>query len=191
MSVGYGMLAKEKEVNCSPACSGAAEDLSRATSWWSNDTPWATRQNIKKTKSTRTEKKLTYLYKILEVEAFSSCARILGERSTIHSLPALFSFSVEISLRTLIPLFTPGLVQSGSASWDDCDRVFPDKLCVNLFPERVPTQCLDSGIVSPLRLCWVKGVCVFRCNLPPALLGEWPGSITCHSGNPGGGTDTE
>ena len=24
-------------------------------------------------------------------------------------------------------------------------------------------HCLDSGIVSPLRLRWVKGVCVFRC----------------------------
>ena len=25
--------------------------------------------------------------------------------------------------------------------------------------------------------------CVFRCNLPPALLAEWPGSFTCHCGN--------
>ena len=43
--------------------------------------------------------------------------RILGERSTIHSLPALFFiFLMEISLRTLIPLFRPGSVHSGSAS---------------------------------------------------------------------------
>ena len=34
-------------------------------------------------------------------------------------------------------------------------------------------------------LCRVKGVCVFRCNLPPALLAEWPGSFTCHCGNAG------
>ena len=27
--------------------------------------------------------------------------------------------------------------------------------------------------------------CVFRCNLPPALLAEWPGSFTCHCGNTG------
>ena len=30
-----------------------------------------------------------------------------------------------------------------------------------------------------------QGVCVFRCNLPPALLTEWPGSFTCHCGNTG------
>ena len=55
------------------------------------------------------------------VVAFSSFAMILGECSTIHSSPALFFFfffffEVEISLRTLIPLFTPGSVHSGSAS---------------------------------------------------------------------------
>ena len=44
---------------------------------------------------------------------------------------------------------------------------------------------LDSGIVSPLRLRWVRGMCVFRCNPPPALLAEWPGSFTCHCGNMG------
>ena len=54
----------------------------------------------------------------------------------------------------------------------------------------VPTLCMDSSIVdssivSPLRLCCVKGVCVFRCNLPPALLAERPGSFTCHSRNTG------
>ena len=45
--------------------------------------------------------------------------------------------------------------------------------------------CQDSGTVSPLWLCWVKDVCVFRCNLPPALLAEWPGSFTCPCSNPG------
>ena len=29
------------------------------------------------------------------------------------------------------------------------------------------------------------GVCVFRCNLPPALWRKWPGSFTCHCGNTG------
>ena len=72
---------------------------------------------------------------------FSSLSKILGECSTIHSLPALFIylfifFSVEIGSRTLIPLFTPGSVYSGSASWDDCDRVFPDMLRVSSFPDR-------------------------------------------------------
>ena len=28
-------------------------------------------------------------------------------------------------------------------------------------------------------------VCVFSCNLPPALLAEWPGSFTCYCGNTG------
>ena len=30
-----------------------------------------------------------------------------------------------------------------------------------------------------------NGVCVFSCNLPPALLAEWPGSFTCYCGNTG------
>ena len=45
----------------------------------------------------------------------------------------LFFFKVEISSRTLIPLFRPGSVHGGSASWDDCDRVFPDELLVSSF----------------------------------------------------------
>ena len=44
---------------------------------------------------------------------------------------------------------------------------------------------MDSGIVNPLRLRWVKGVCVFTCSQPPALLAEWPRSFTCHCGNTG------
>ena len=39
-----------------------------------------------------------------------------GEDLTIHSPPALFFFLMEISSRTQIPLFVPGLVHSGSAS---------------------------------------------------------------------------
>ena len=42
-----------------------------------------------------------------------------------------FFFEVEITSRTLIPLFRPGSVHSGSASWDDCDRVFLEELCVS------------------------------------------------------------
>ena len=30
-----------------------------------------------------------------------------------------------------------------------------------------------------------QGVCMFRCNLPPALLAEWLRSSTCHCGNTG------
>ena len=73
--------------------------------------------------------------------------RIVGECWTIHSPPPLFLvcfwFRVEISLRALIPLFTPGLVHSGSASWDDCDRMFPDELRESLFSDRFPRYALS------------------------------------------------
>ena len=68
--------------------------------------------------------------------------------------------------------FMPGSVFSGSTSWDDCGRMFPDLLRV-------------SALVNPLRFCWVKGVCLFRFNLPPAVLAEWSGSFTYHCGNTG------
>jgi len=32
---------------------------------------------------------------------------------------------------------------------------------------------------------------MFSCNLPSALLAEWPGSFTCYCGNMGGGTNTK
>ena len=48
---------------------------------------------------------------VIVVVAFSSLAKILGEGSTIHSPSALF-----LSSRTLIPLFRPGSVHSGSRS---------------------------------------------------------------------------
>ena len=88
-----------------------------------------------------------------------------------------FFFKEEISSRTLIPVFMPGSVHSDSSSWDDCGRMFSDKLRVSSFP--------DSGIVSLPRLRWVKVVCVFRFHLPPALLAEWSGSFTCHCSNTG------
>ena len=87
-----------------------------------------------------------------------------------------FFFKVEISLRTLIPLISPGSVHSCSVSWDDCDQVFPDEVWA-------ATLCLDSGLVSPLQVCLVKGVSMFRRNLPPELLAEWLGSFTCHCRN--------
>ena len=116
----------------------------------------------------------------------SSCAMVFG-RMFDNSFPAcafFFFFKVEISSRTLIPPFKPGSVHSGSASREDCDWVFPDELCVSLFPERFP-HYVWTAAVSPLWLCWVKVICVFRCNLPPALLADWPGSFTCHCGNTG------
>ena len=74
---------------------------------------------------------------VVVVVAFSSRARILGEYSTNYSPSTLF-FKVEISSRTLIPLFRPGSVHGGSASLDDCGRKFYDKLSVSSFPEMFP-----------------------------------------------------
>ena len=107
---------------------------------------------------------------------YEDCGRMFD--NSFPTCAFSFFFKVEISSRKRIPLFRPGSVHSGSVSWDNCDREFPDEVRVSSFP--IPTLCLDSSIVSPLRLQWVKGVCVFRCNLPPALLAEWPGSFTCH-----------
>ena len=51
------------------------------------------------------------------VVAFSLHVRILGERSTVHSLPALFFFfKFETRSRTLIPLLRAGSINGGSVS---------------------------------------------------------------------------
>ena len=57
-----------------------------------------------------------------------------------NSIPAcaFFFFKVEISSSTLIALFRLGSVHSGSASKEDCDRVFPDELRVSSFPDTFP-----------------------------------------------------
>ena len=56
-----------------------------------------------------------------------------------NSFPActFFFFKVEISWCTQIQLFRPRSVHSVSAH---CDRVFPDELCVSLFPDRSHTM---------------------------------------------------
>ena len=110
--------------------------------------------------------------------SFSACAFFFLSFFLSFFLFFFNFFWVDISSRALIPLFRPGSAHSGSVSWDDCGRVFPDVLRVNSFP----TLCLDSGIVSPLR---VKCVCVFMCNLPPALSVEWPAYFTRHCSNTG------
>ena len=102
-------------------------------------------------------------------------------------MPVLFLyifFKVEISSHKLTPLFRPGSVHSVSASWDDCDWVFLGELRVSSFPEKIPTHCLDSDIACS-DFDGSKPICVFKCNLPPALLAEWLGSFTCHCSNTG------
>ena len=71
-------------------------------------------------------------------------------RMSDHSFPAcaffFFLSSVEISSHTLIPLFRPGLVHNGSASRDDSGWVFPDTLCVSLFPDRLPHYAWTAAL---------------------------------------------
>ena len=56
-----------------------------------------------------------------------------------NSFPAFTLFlQVDISSHKLIPFFWPGSVHGGSASWDNYDKVFPDKLRVSSFPDRFP-----------------------------------------------------
>ena len=118
------------------------------------------------------------------VVAFSTLVRILGERSTIDSPPALKMFFLYWSwdwfAHTNSTPHARGSVHSGLASWDDCGQMFPDKLRVSSFPDRFPHYALTEAY-----FVWVKGVCVFRCNLPPALLAEWPGSFIRNCSNMG------
>ena len=92
----------------------------------------------------------------LYVMALSLLARIWGECSTIHSLPALFFFKVEICSHILIPLFMPGLVHSGSASWGNWGQVFPDKLWVNSFPERFPHSAWTVALSAHSNFVWSR-----------------------------------
>ena len=64
---------------------------------------------------------------------FSCLQEFGGECSSILSPPVLF-----LLLHTLIPLFRQGSIHSGSASWDDCGRVFPDELHMSSFTDRFP-----------------------------------------------------
>ena len=81
----------------------------------------------------------------------SSLERILGECSTIPSLPSLrfsflffffFFFSSSFKWRFArahyFHSFMPESVHSGSASWDDCGRMFPDKSRVSSFLNMFP-----------------------------------------------------
>ena len=64
-----------------------------------------------------------------------------------HSIPPalFFFFFLSGEKLTVIPLFTPGSVNSGSASWDDCGKVFTDKLRVSLFQDRFPNYAQTAA----------------------------------------------
>ena len=69
------------------------------------------------------------------VVAFSSLVRIWEEGLMIHSPPALSFFFLKwrSAHAYQFHLFRPGLIHNGSAGWNDCGQVFPDKLRVSLF----------------------------------------------------------
>ena len=76
-----------------------------------------------------------YYYHRSVVMAFSSLSTIWGKVwRFISHLFYFFFFKVEISSHTPLPVFRPRSIHSGSVSWDDCGRIFPDELHVSLFP---------------------------------------------------------
>ena len=90
---------------------------------------------------------------------------IWGSRHVMNAAAGFFltyedfgrMFDNSFSACAFSPLFRPESVHSGSASWDDCDRVFPDELIAcELVSWWVPTLCLNSDIVGPLWLRWVR-----------------------------------
>ena len=116
---------------------------------------------------------------VVVVVAFSSCARILGECLTIHYLPALLFlffvlvFIVEISSRTLIPLFRPGSVHSGSASSDYCDQMFPGELRTCELVSLIDSHPMPGQRHSrPTPTSLGQGCMRVRCNLPSAVLAK-------------------
>ena len=68
------------------------------------------------------------------------------------------------------PLFRPGI----SPQWLNELRRSQRNVCWQVACQLVSpiVHYAWDSIVSPLRLRWVKGVCVFVCNLLPALLAE-------------------
>ena len=93
-------------------------------------------------------------------------ARIWGKCSTINFLPALsFCFKVEISLCTLIPLFRPVSVHSGSASSDDCGWVFPDELLVSSFLHGFPHYAWIAAAHSDFVVSRVYACVGVTCHL--------------------------
>ena len=91
------------------------------------------------------------------VVAFSSLARIWGECSTISFQPLRFKKKKkEIRSHTVTPLFRPGSVHRGSASWDDCSWVFPDELSVNLLSDRFPLYAWTAVKSACSNFIWSK-----------------------------------
>ena len=97
-------------------------------------------------------------------------------------------------------IFTALFGYMASAMWNCCRlgacslyAVQPrlQALVYDILEEGAGKRCFYTSMHQLTRSLYSKPLyCVFSCNLPPALLAEWPGSFLCYSGN-SGGVDTE
>ena len=99
---------------------------------------------------------------ILHSWADSLCSHVI-----LHEWLAFYSAFLEYSLKWC----TYSAAMTG-ATWNCCLGLF----CVHH---------ATMHHVTSRKATYTKGVCVFSCNLPPALLAEWPGSFTCYCSNMG------
>ena len=79
----------------------------------------------------------------------------------------------------------PGSVHIGSASWDDCGRMFPYKLRVSSFPDRFPHYAWTAARSAHSDFV---GSRVYSCLDVTCYLHFWQndrGYFTCHCGNTG------
>ena len=96
-----------------------------------------------------------------------------------------FFFLMEISLRTPVPLFKPGLVDDGLDSWVNYGWAFPDKCFLWAgFPDSF--HCVPGQQSQPTQtfVGWRAYGCLW-CNEPAALLAVWLGTVMCCCGNTG------
>ena len=116
---------------------------------------------------------------------FASLAKSLREGLTIHSPSALlfFFFKVEISSRTNSTFL--GNDQSKMAQWAETtmNKCFLTSYMWACFPDDRFPHYAWSAKSAHSNIIGSRGVHMFMCNLQPALLAEWLGSITCHCGN--------
>ena len=103
-----------------------------------------------------------YINSLFMVVAFSLFARIVGRMFDhwFSTWAFLVRFEVEISSHTLIALFMPGSVHSGSPSWFACGWVFPDKLHVCSFLDRFQQYAWTMALLAHSH--WV-GSRVYAC----------------------------
>ena len=115
---------------------------------------------------------------------FLAC-KDLGKCSTIHSPPALFFFFFLKCRLARTHLFRclgqdqSTVAQRAETTVSECSSTSCLWARFLIGSHTMPAQRHSQPTPTSLG----HGVCMFRCNLPPALWVEWPGSFTCHCGN--------